>query len=54
MNPDPKSWLVIDNALISLVLDRELSPKLRDSLRSPCRILRDIMEGNKSTRSHKR
>src|SRR6476646_2765620 len=54
VNADPKSGLVIDNALLSLVLDGELSPKLRDPRRPLCRILRDIVERNKSAGSHKR
>ncbi len=36
------------------MLDGELSPKLCDPLRPLCRILRDIVERNKSAGSHKR
>src|SRR6476660_8920045 len=54
VNANPKSGFVIDNALVSLVLGDELSPKLRDALRPLCRILRDILERNKSAGRHKR
>jgi hypothetical protein len=53
VNADPKSGLVIDNALVSLVLDGELLPKARDTLRSLCRIRRDIVERNKPAGSYK-